>query len=134
VDTIGILAIVAACLVFVVVAFQFALAGGTPWAAAAYGGRAALDDGTLPAKYRVTSAISGVVLLGALWLILAAGGLMGRGPVPDGALTIGAWALTGLFLLNTLGNLRGRHPMERWGFSAITAVLAVLCAAIAVYR
>jgi hypothetical protein len=134
VDTIGILAVVAACLVSVVVAFQLALAAGTPWGAAAYGGRAALNDGTLPAKYRVASIIAGVVLLGVLWLILAAGGVIGRGSVPDGALTVGAWVLMGLFLLNTLGNLRGRHPLERWGFSAITAVLAVLCAAIAVYR
>lgn len=54
--------------------------------------------------------------------------------MPDGILNVGAWVLVGLFLLNTLGNLRGRHPLERWGFSAITAVLAVLCAAIAVYR
>ena len=42
--------------------------------------------------------------------------------------------LTVLFLVNTLGNLRGRHFLERWGFSAIAAVLAVLCAAIAVFR
>ena len=134
VDTIGILAVVAAGLVAVVVAFQLALAAGTPWAAAAYGGRAALNDGTLPAKYRVASVIAGVVLLGVLWLILAAGGVIGRGSVPDGVLTVGAWVLVGLFLFNTLGNLRGRHPLERLGFSAITSGLAVLCAAIAVYR
>ena len=134
VDTIEILAVAAACLVAVVVAFQLALVAGAPWAAAAYGGRVASSDGTLPAKYRVASVIAGVVLLSVLWLILAAGGAIGRGSVPDRVLNVGAWVLAGVFLLNTLGNLRGRHPLERWGFGAITAVLAVLCAAIAVYR
>ncbi len=133
-NTIGICAFVAACLVSVVIAFQLALAAGKPWAAAAYGGRAALEDGTLSGRHRVASVISGVVLLGVLWLVLAAGRVIGRGSVPDGALTVGAWALMMLFLLNTLGNLRGRHPLERWGFSAITTGLAVLCAAIAVCR
>jgi hypothetical protein len=37
-----------------------------------------------------------------------------------------------LFAANTLGNLAGRHPAERWGMSAVTAVLTVLCALLAI--
>ena len=95
---------------------------------------AALNDGTLPAKYRVASGIAAVVLPCVLCLILAAGGVIGLQSVPDRVLTVSAWVLAGVFLLNTLGNLQGRHPLERWGFSAITGLLAVLCAIIAVHR
>jgi H+/Cl- antiporter ClcA len=90
VDTIEILAIVAACLVAVVVGFHLAFTAGAPWAAAAYGGRAILDDGTLPARYRVASVISALVLLGALWLILVARSVISRGPVPDRVPNVGA--------------------------------------------
>jgi hypothetical protein len=132
VGTVEILAVVAACLVAVVVGFHLALAAGAPWAAAAYGGRAALDDGTLPTRYRLVSVISAVVLIAALWLILVKGSVISRGPVPTGVSTVGVWVLVGLFLLNTIANLRGRHPLERWGASAVTAILAVLCVFISI--
>lgn len=127
----GALAIVAACLVAPVVIFQAALAAGAPWGAMAYGGRVDTSDGTLPARYRLTSIVAALVLTAAAWLILAAGSIAGSGPVPDGALVVGMWGLVALFALNTLGNLSGSHPVERFGAGAITAVLAVLCAVIA---
>jgi hypothetical protein len=126
-----IIAAVAAGLLAVVAVHQLALAAGAPWAAAAYGGRAARDDGTLPAGYRAMSAVTSVVLLGAAWLVLAAGGVITSGPLSHRALTIGAWVLAGLFALNTLGNASARHPVERWGFGAVTAVLTVLFAVVA---
>jgi hypothetical protein len=42
------------------------------------------------------------------------------------------WCLVVLFAVNTVGNLRGRHPFERWGQGTVAALLAVLCALIAV--
>ena len=46
---------------------------------------------------------------------------------------IGATALlAALFAVNTIGNLAGRHPVERWGMGAVTACLTVLCALLAV--
>jgi hypothetical protein len=48
-----------------------------------------------------------------------------------GLLTILLWCLTGLFCLNTLGNARGRHPLERWGAGSVTGLLAILCGLIA---
>jgi len=56
--------VVAASLLGVIVIFQLALAAGAPWGAAAYGGRAAQDDGRLPLKYRVASAGTAVILTG----------------------------------------------------------------------
>ena len=126
--------VAAACLLGVVVLFQLALAAGAPWGAAAYGGRAALDDGRLPPRYRVASAGTAVILAGALWLVLAACAVISPTPIAENVLGVGAWVLVGLFALNTVGNLAGRHPVERWGAGGITAVLTILCAWIAAKR
>lgn len=126
--------VTAACLLAVVVLFQLALAAGAPWGAAAYGGRVAQDDGRLPTRYRVASAGTAVFLAGALWLILAAGAVISPTPLPERLLGVGVWVLVGLFALKTVGNLAGRHPVERWGAGGITAVLTILCAWIALGR
>ena len=131
---VGISAVAAACLIALVVAFQVALATGARWGAAAYGGRFVEGKGQLPTRYRVSSAVAAVVLMGAGWLVLIAGSVVGRGPVPDGILTATMWAATALFALNTLGNLSGKHPVERFGASTLTALLTVLCLFIAVGR
>jgi len=126
--------VVAACRIGVVVLFQLGLAAGAPWGAAAYGGRAAQDDGKLPTRYRVASAGTAVFLVGALWLILAASAVITVTPLPQILLNVGIWALAGLFALNTVGNLAGRHPVERWGAGGTTTALTVMCAYIALGR
>jgi hypothetical protein len=126
--------VVAACLLGVVILFQLALAAGAPWGEAAYGGRAAQDNGRLPTRYRIASACTAVVLAGALWLVLAASAVISWAPLSESLLGVGIWVLVGLFALNTAGNLAGRHPVERWGAGGITAVLTILCAWIAATR
>ena len=126
--------VAAAGLLGVVILFQVSLAAGAPWGAAAYGGRAALDDGRLPTRYRVASATTALVLTGALWLVLAASAVISAAPLSENLLGAGVWVLAGLFALNTVGNLAGRHPVERWGAGGITAVLTILCAWIAATR
>jgi len=121
-------------LIGVVVIFQLALAAGAPWGAAAYGGRAVQHDGRLPPRYRVASVCTALVLTGALWLVLAAGAVIDPAPLSESVLGVGAWILAGLFALNTVGNLAGRHPAERWGAGGVTAVLTLLCVWIAATR
>jgi uncharacterized membrane protein YhdT len=121
----------AAALLMLAAAFQVGLAAGAPWAVAAYGGRAVSEDGSLPKVYRLGSAVAALVLLAAGWVVLASVSVVGRGPVSLQVLTVILWCLAVLFGLNTLGNARGRHPVERWGASTVTALLAVLCALIA---
>jgi hypothetical protein len=90
-----------------VVAVQITLAAGAPWGALAYGGRPVQDDGRLPIRYRWSSAAAAVLLAGAAWLVLAAGGVVDRAPVPASALEGGAWVLAGCFPLTTVGNVTG---------------------------
>ena len=123
---------VAASLLALSAAFHVGLAAGAPWGSAAYGGRALSHDGALTRPYRVGSAIAASVLLGAMWIVLAAGAVIDRGPVPTTFLSVVLWALVPLFALNTLANARGRHPVERWGAGSITALLTVLCALVAI--
>lgn len=121
-------------LIAVVVAFQTALPAGAPWGAAAFGGRVVEPQGRLPMRYRLSSAVPALVLLGLAWLVLAAGSVVGAGPVPDVVLTASLSAFSALFALNTLGNFSGKHPVERYGASLLTAALSVLCLVIAVGR
>jgi hypothetical protein len=126
-----IVAAFAAALMALAAAFQLGLAAGAPWGAVAYGGRAATADDELPVAYRVSSGVAALVLLGAIWVVLASVSIVGRGPTSPTLLTVILWCLVALFGLNTLANARGRHPLERWGAGSVTAVLTVLCALMA---
>jgi hypothetical protein len=128
---IQVIASLAVALLVLAAAFQLGLAAGAPWGAAAYGGRVVADDGSLPRAYRLASGIAALVLLGAAWVVLASVSAVGRGHVPVALLTTVLWCLAVVFGLNTLGNARGRHPLERWGAGTVTALLAILCAVIA---
>jgi hypothetical protein len=126
-----VLAVVACCLLLLAAAFQLGLGAGAPWAAAAYGGRAAQPDGRLPNRYRAASLLTAVVLLVIGWLLLLRGGLVGSAS-ENPALTVACRVFALLFAVNTLGNLAGRHPVERWGMGALTACLTVLCVLLAI--
>jgi hypothetical protein len=123
-------AVVACGLLLLGVAFQLGLAVGAPWAAAAYGGRAALPDGRLPRRYRAASLVTAVVLVAIGWLFLLRGGVVGSAS-ENSALTVACWVLAVLFAVNTVGNLAGRHPVERWGMGGLTGCLTVVCVLLA---
>jgi hypothetical protein len=42
------------------------------------------------------------------------------------ALVWSAWVVTGFMAVNTVSNLSGRHPLERWGMASVTLVTALL--------
>jgi hypothetical protein len=118
---------IAACgLLLFAAVFQLGLGAGAPWAAAAYGGRVTLSDGRLPGRYRAASLVTAVVLIAIGWLLLLRGGVVGSAS-ENSALTLACWGFALLFAVNTVGNLAGRHPLERWGMGALTASLSVLC-------
>jgi hypothetical protein len=123
----------AVALLALAAAFQLGLAAGAPWGAAAYGGRPLSDNGALPSKYRFGSGVATLLLLGAIWVVLASVSLVDRGPASATLLNVLVWCLAAMFALSTLGNARGRHPLERWGAGTITALLTVLCAVVAAH-
>ncbi|MEO5744124.1 MAG: hypothetical protein ABIQ53_05970 [Terracoccus sp.] len=114
----GLTSVLALLLLGLASAFQAALALGVPWGAMAYGGRVARTDGTLPARYRITSMLTVVFLGVAAWSVHA-------------KVEPALWAFAAIFAVNTMANLGGRHPVERWGMSALTLGLAALCASLA---
>ena len=121
-------AVVAAALFMSMVVFQAALALGAPVGANVLGGR---YPGRLPVRIRVFSGIAAVVLVGAALVILARAGLIGWPSDGAGLLGPASWAIAGFLVLNTLGNLTSRSRLERTVLAATTAVLAVLCAYVA---
>jgi hypothetical protein len=85
----------------------------------------------LEPPFRVLAGVSAVILAVAAWVILARVGLVDRGPVDDTILGWGTVAVAGFTALNTLSNLSGRHPLERWGMGSITLAVALLATHVA---
>jgi hypothetical protein len=117
--------VAAAVLLAAVVVFQLALAAGLPLGDATMGGRAATVEGVLTPPYRALAAGSAVVLSLAVWIVLARPGLVSA-PLGHEARAWSAWAVAGFMALNTMSNLSGPHPLERWGMASITLVAALL--------
>jgi hypothetical protein len=122
--------LVAAGLLGLVVIFQLALALGAPLGEATMGGRARHDDGVLTPPYRVMALVSAAMLALAAVIVLSRAGVVDIG-LSEAVVAIGAWVVVGFSLLNTATNLSGRHPLERWGLSAVTVVVAVLAGYVA---
>jgi hypothetical protein len=119
--TVQIAATAAAALLGLVALFQLLLAGGLKLGEATMGGRARVIDGALAPRYRVAALASAVLLVVAVLIVLSRAGVV----------VIGAWVVVGFTILNTLTNLSGRHPLERFGLSAVTVVVAILTAYVA---
>ena len=115
----------AAVLLIAVSGFQGALAAGLPLGEATMGGRAPTVDGVLQPRYRAIAMGSAIVLLLTAWIVLARAGTL---PIflNGQALVWTAWVVAGFLALNTLTNLSGRHPLERWGMASITLLAGLL--------
>jgi hypothetical protein len=72
------------------------------------------------------SRIAAVLLLGFAVGILARAGAIGSPAAAAGLLAVGCWAIAGILVLNTLGNLASKSRIERTLFAAATATLALL--------
>ena len=118
-------AVAAAVLLAAVAAFQLALVAGLPLGEATMGGRAATVDGILQPPYRLIALGSAVVLGLAVWIVLGRAGVVPTW-IGGQALVWGAWVVAGFMALNTVSNLSGRHPLERWGMASITLVAGLL--------
>jgi hypothetical protein len=118
-------ALTAAVLMAPVAGFQLALAAGLPLGEATMGGRATTVNGILQPPFRAVALASAVVLVLAAWMELARAGEL---PMFVGGevLVWGAWLVAAFMALNTLTNLSGRHPLERWGMGSVTLVVALL--------
>ena len=121
-------AVLAAVLFLGMAAFQASLALGAPLGAHVLGGR---NQGALPSRLRVFSAIAAAILVGAALVILGRAGVVGWPAGATGLLTPASWVIAGFLVLNTLGNLASKSRIEKTVFAATTATLAVLSAYVA---
>jgi hypothetical protein len=110
--------------------FQLALALGAPWGAHVYGGRAVEDDGTLPGKWRASSAAGSVILLLFAWVMLARGGVI-ETSLDETLLTVLAWMVVAYMAINAAMNFSSKDSLERWLFGSVTVALVVLCSIVA---
>ncbi|OUM45114.1 hypothetical protein B8W73_01295 [Arthrobacter agilis] len=96
-------------------AFQAALAGGAPWGSAAYGG---YHRGTLPTRFRATSAASSLA-----YLALALVTVSGRPETTTKRRILKGSA--GLMGVGTVMNLASRSRVERLLWTPVAGALAV---------
>ena len=106
---------------FFVALFQFGLAAGAPMGQYAWGGR---FQGTLPTKFRLASAASGLVLLAIAGHYAS---ILGWLPslLDAHARAFSLWALTAFYALSFLGNLTSKSAAERKMFVPVTGSLIV---------
>jgi hypothetical protein len=97
-------------------AFQVALAVGTPWGRAAYGGA---HPGTLPSHLRAVSGVAAVGYgTGAVLIVRGAGSARVR--------TRAFTTLSALMTVGTIANGASRSLVERIVWTPVTAATAVL--------
>jgi hypothetical protein len=121
-------AVLAAVLFAAMAVFQAGLALGAPLGAHVLGGG---RPGALPTRLRALSVIAAAILVAAALVILARAGAIGWPAGSTDLLVPAAWAISAFLVLNTLGNLSSKSPLERTVFAAITAALAGLSAYVA---
>ena len=73
-----------ACLLAANALFQLALAAGVPWGDAAFGGKVAQDDGSLPTRYRVMSLVSAAIMGFLIMAVLSASSVGNTSPMDAG--------------------------------------------------
>ena len=115
-------AVVLACGLAVVVAFQVSLVAGAPWGAAAWGGS---QPGQLPAGLRVASAFSAAFWLLAALTVLLRGGIT-TACIPYSFSRRAIWALTALLAVGAVTNAGSSSSWERFGWAPFVLALAIL--------
>ena len=107
--------------------FEVLLAAGLPLGDVAFGGASVV----LPSTLRIASALSALLLLGAVWAVLSAARV---GRVGTGAAVVARWVLwcyAGLFSLSALANLASMSPWERFLMAPVAVLLAACCVMVA---
>src|ERR1035438_7466622 len=93
---------VAAIVVVAMVIFQILLVAGLPLGHGAFGG----ENQILSRKLRFLSAMAVVVFLAALYIILARGGILGKGSESSSLARVGIWVLAIIFCVSSIANFR----------------------------
>ena len=111
----------------VLTVFQLALAGGAPWGRLAWGG----SHRVLPTGLRVGSVVSVLVYAAVALVLLQGAGAVGL--VPERAVSVALWVLTGYFTLGVVMNAVSRSRPERMVMTPVALVLAVVCLVLALH-
>jgi hypothetical protein len=119
-------AILYAVVSLAVIAFQIALAAGTPWGAYAMGGA---FPGQFPPTLRVTALIQAALLLGMALIVLARAGLILPGWWRTSRWLI--WFVLGFAALSLFLNLITPSGSERAIWAPVAFVLLISCAVVA---
>jgi len=111
-------AIVATCVLSLLMVFQILLAVGLPLGRAAWGGA----NRVLPTMLRWAS-LGAVLILGvAVWMVLARVGFIAFGA---GLARVLTWVFAAYFTLNIVMNILSDSPIERTAMTPVSVVLVI---------
>ena len=80
---------------------------------------------------RVVAAIVLVLVIAAVMVVLARVGLWQQALVPDRVIRLLAWAVAGVFLLETMAGLTYSREYEWWLYAPVSLVLGLLAVVVA---
>lgn len=110
--------------------FQVLLAAGVPLGRSAYGGKSAV----LSPELRMTSALSALILLGAIWTVLARSGFLRVGRRVAGLARWLIWGYIAVFILSAVANFASSSPWENYLMAPLAVVLVICCVILALGR
>jgi hypothetical protein len=85
------------------------------------------------AQMRVFETVSLGINALMLWMIAMRGGYA-KLRVPQKVVTIFLWVVAGVFMLNTIGNVLSHDTFEKFFFTPVTLLLAILCTRLAIEK
>ena len=107
--------------------FQILLAVGLPLGRAAFGGKSA----TLSPELRIASVLSALLIIGAIWTVLARAGVIVTGKRSQIIARFSIWGFVALFSLSAFANFASSSPWERFGWGPFAVMLVVCCVLVA---
>lgn len=107
--------------------FQVLLAVGVPLGKAAFGGASA----ALSPQLRAASALSALLILGAIWTVLARSGRIAAGRRARSISRWLIWGFAALFSLSAFANFTSSSPWERFGWGPFAVGLVACCVIVA---
>jgi hypothetical protein len=125
-SSVHVVAVVAAIEVAGFAVYQVLLAVGLPVGRAAFGGAHRI----LPLGLRAASGVATIVLLVALYVVLARGGVIGSAHRST-LVRDGIWILIVIFGVSALANAVSKSPWERFVMAPLGLVLTACCLTLA---
>lgn len=114
------------CLLLLVFVFHLCVAVGWVPNSIVWGGRIQSQE-----EFYLLEGVSLLINMAFIWVVAQSAAYI-KSRIPPKGLKLVLFAMAGLYALNTLGNLMAINPLEKYLFTPLTLISAVLCLRLAI--